>query len=747
MRAPQSHIRQALRRTPTIAAAGLLSLAALPPCTALAQDSVGSAAGLAGNDSPSVYQASADSRQVLRYVVDLAPRTGSWGGKYALGPVLKASKSTSSGYFDLLVASQSASNRFASGPFFSAGPFALWSTPGQGVNAPANAAPASTITGASRVGQQMGLAFLEFGAGPDSTFGTGDDENSIIGAVINFQFRRPDRLFVSRIAALQNKASAAALGTASFGLGSIDELGNTHVYADAQGMTSSARLTQRDLLRSRIGTRDQTKLGNVFQSGASPATGDSGALDVVRKDTTSMTVPAIIPPTVAGGLSRPVALATDLGGSFVYESAANSTTATAAYLPVGSGPRGSLAFIPQAFAPVNTSGLDVGAAATLARTDASTRTRAVQIIGITGAGAPDGAYTLTLPVIAASIIDPADGFSPGAAFSPVSNHEFTNYASQASFRGGSSQVAMTVLPGGDLLVSALVAATGGGSAVPQSQDNYLAVARIPAAGGNASWVVAAHTGNAAGAAGGLSKAILGRTGSGPLVTIGRLARYTEVQGSAGTGPSISSPAMDRAGNLYFMAAVSLDGTNGPTLTTALLRANRDPATGAYALELLATLGDVLPGLNSGRNYQIQFMGVADADSVDSGTIFSGNIVQDAVAGASPASAAYGSPASLGALVFRAKIVYDIDNDSIYADPSGAGSGSNSPDQAYNVVMLLMPRFSKGDFNRDQMTSVQDIFDFLARWFTQGQYSDYNGDGATTVQDIFDFLADWFGSGS
>ena len=75
-----------------------------------------------------------------------------------------------------------------------------------------------------------------------------------------------------------------------------------------------------------------------------------------------------------------------------------------------------------------------------------------------------------------------------------------------------------------------------------------------------------------------------------------------------------------------------------------------------------------------------------------------------------------------------------------------GSGSTSPDQAYNVQMVLMPQIPVGYFNRDQVITVQDIFDFLAAWFGGGPGSDWNGDGATTVQDIFDFIAHWFAGG-
>jgi hypothetical protein len=47
----------------------------------------------------------------------------------------------------------------------------------------------------------------------------------------------------------------------------------------------------------------------------------------------------------------------------------------------------------------------------------------------------------------------------------------------------------------------------------------------------------------------------------------------------------------------------------------------------------------------------------------------------------------------------------------------------------------------GDWNHSNLTSVQDIFDFLASYFA-GE-GDFNHSGATSVQDIFDFLAAYF----
>ncbi len=48
-----------------------------------------------------------------------------------------------------------------------------------------------------------------------------------------------------------------------------------------------------------------------------------------------------------------------------------------------------------------------------------------------------------------------------------------------------------------------------------------------------------------------------------------------------------------------------------------------------------------------------------------------------------------------------------------------------------------------DFNRSGTVSVQDIFDFLAAYFTNDPCADFNRSGAVSVQDIFDYLSAYF----
>jgi subtilisin-like proprotein convertase family protein len=54
-----------------------------------------------------------------------------------------------------------------------------------------------------------------------------------------------------------------------------------------------------------------------------------------------------------------------------------------------------------------------------------------------------------------------------------------------------------------------------------------------------------------------------------------------------------------------------------------------------------------------------------------------------------------------------------------------------------------PCACRGDFNGSGAVTVQDIFDFLAAYFTNSPSADINGVGGVTVQDIFDYLALYF----
>lgn len=59
------------------------------------------------------------------------------------------------------------------------------------------------------------------------------------------------------------------------------------------------------------------------------------------------------------------------------------------------------------------------------------------------------------------------------------------------------------------------------------------------------------------------------------------------------------------------------------------------------------------------------------------------------------------------------------------------------------IVWLRPAPCPADFNGVGGLTVQDIFDFLAAYFSGAASADFNGVGGVTVQDIFDFLAAYF----
>lgn len=53
------------------------------------------------------------------------------------------------------------------------------------------------------------------------------------------------------------------------------------------------------------------------------------------------------------------------------------------------------------------------------------------------------------------------------------------------------------------------------------------------------------------------------------------------------------------------------------------------------------------------------------------------------------------------------------------------------------------QFCPGDANRDGLSTVQDLFEYLTLWFASDPRSNINSDPQITVQDLFDFLTAWF----
>jgi hypothetical protein len=184
-------------------------------------------------------------------------------------------------------------------------------------------------------------------------------------------------------------------------------------------------------------------------------------------------------------------------------------------------------------------------------------------------------------------------------------------------------------------------------------------------------------------------------------TIGWLTNLGAVTNNDPLGPSISAPGMDSAGNIWFFGACRFPGVDpqdpqDDTYSTGLLRAVYEPVNFKYELEVIFLVGQVFPGLNSTRDYQIRFSAIADSNSVDSATLWSGNVMQTPFNQTSGVSADPQSAASLGGLVFAAEIVYDAGTpgdpgagpDGSFDKVTGTGGTANSFDQEYNVLFYV-----------------------------------------------------------
>ena len=232
--------------------------------------------------------------------------------------------------------------------------------------------------------------------------------------------------------------------------------------------------------------------------------------------------------------------------------------------------------------------------------------------------------------------------------------------------------------------------------------------------------------------------------------IGRLASAFEVSGSL-IGPSISSPAFDSAGNIYFMAAfkqtkMAANGTIFDDFDIGLVRGIYDDLNFCYTLEVVLEPGDTFTGKNSNVKYQVQFLDLLDSNSVSSGSMFSGAVNQASWNnGARKLGIRNREAQKLVGLVVGAKIVYDVNGDGLYEDPTSSGGNTASVDEAYSALLYIgnaNPERCPTDFDGDGFQTGDD-FDAFVLAFEAGELSsDYDGDGFPTGDDFDAYVLDF-----
>lgn len=701
-----------------MAAAGLVAAAGMA-APALAQDSISLNQGLPG-DALDAYEA---DNQVVRYVVDLTPFTTSAGTEFGIAPLIKASLGDPA-FFNHLMSAQAISRTMLQNVDFPGAEYAVWDVPGAGVNPTQNSKP-SFIT-PNGMSNQFAVAFNEFG---------GEAQN-VVGALVNVDPMDTSRLFVSRVMAAVN-GTAFGEETASFGGVSVDSNGNTHFRGDEFGLSpanlpaGAVALTGDNVFRVKMADRAPMVLNLVEGTGGNDATDQ-----IVANSTQTFTVPSIVAEEFAG---RPIYVGPNFDAQYVAETAPNSTFATTDHLnglPGGGNAnhRGSMAVSDDTFFADSVATVSV-----LTKPNGS-ETSSISVWGVDNNGGIVGSpFHLIYPGAGAS--DNIDAFS---YVIPVGGDTgFDHYHSQAPFRGGVSQIALGSDAQGRGLAGAVAYMVGGNN----DPSNAIPVARFDVNSGAIEWGVAAWT----------DATILGQWPEGKPIrdasgnAIGELTPLFQVTGGSPFGPSISSPGIDSAGNLWFVASIQLyEGEDDDMLpfngleptppngddiyTSGLIRAVYDEANFGWNLELVFRLGDTFMGENSATDWTITFLGIADADSISSGSFFSHNVMSMPANGEDISDEPTSDPRHSGGVIVNASIVYE---------PSVEGV---VPEERYNAALFVGPITGAsclGDLDNNGLVDGADLANLLANWGPNvGSAADLNGDGTVDGADLANLLANF-----
>ncbi len=729
----------------TVLGCATISLASLLACcgSALAQDSVSRNAN-GGNGLPGDgLSPFGTSTQRASYVVDLAPLTTSWGTRFGIAPILKSGRVATT-RFSAVTGPSTISQAIATGAAYPAPGYTLWTQAGGGVNASDNNTSLNSVVTPSGAASIFGAAFIDFDETPAGTLVV--LANMLHGAQVAYDPAAPARLFVTRTVGAVSQQNATLSDRSQFGLGAIDAEGNLVFRADGYNAAAGSPVLVGDnYFRVRLGARTTNLVNIIDNAGASNA----GSTDwVLQRASVTHAVPTMIPRPLA---SRSIVVGPDFAGQTKIETSVNTLTNTTANRPNTADQRGPLTFSAATMAPAT-----VGTLGVLARTSFGSGqvVTAISLAGVNGSGGVVTARTITLP---SSVTDTCDGTDW-----PVNGGGFRGYDSQQTFRGSVGPVALTRDAQGRMLAAGVL--YNGAFADSANPFNALVVGRFDPANPSSAvaWTVGAWVNSGAGT----GKSIRGDygqdgapntndAGEGDEVIdaldapIGRLASLSETTLGI-SGPSISSPAFDAAGNVYFMGSGLFRRANGSTIVEefglALFRGVYDPANFCYSLDVVARVGSVYPGQNSGRNYQIQSLSLADGDSIAASAPAAGSTLQQAwnnadVSGLSPVL-----PQNLGGLVVAARIVYDVDSNGLFQDPTLPGGNNASTDEAYNALLYIgnttpLPgaQTCDPDVNQDGNADQGDV-DYIINVIAGGENAtnidpDFNLDGNADQGDI------------
>jgi hypothetical protein len=674
--------------------AGIIALAGLA-FAATAQDSVSTFGAPTPGDAIDPFSFSVQTG----YTVEMTPLMSSGGTMFGIAPVMKASRANLT-FSNNLISSQAISQDTISGDNLSSESFFDWSPSdalGSGINTAGGAnVAAGTVTGPAS-SSQIAMGFAEFGT---SDFGV--DINVLSTARINYN-TTGNTLFVRRTTAAINSLTAMDGDFSNIGFGTIDADGNALLRSDAFGVGGGSLPNVIDDNIVRVQTSLVGSLNTLSGNGAADA---GSSTFIIEANDETHSVPSIIPASVVGDTDGSYFTAR-FDGNLSYGDV-GSISFDASHRPGSSDHRGTVAWQPA----VHFTGT-VGTGSVYGRSFAGGgATDSMVTWGTLADGTPTGSCTLTLP-------SAIDGIAPGL---------FTNYRSQISFNGGSGLIAT----GTDNLGNNLTAATsyiGADENFTDDPQSAIVVARTATDSCDADWSVAAFVTAAGGSP------IFGPGGA----QIGQLTPLFNLTGGAPLGPSMSPPAFDAYGNIYFSALGEF--TDSPDILDAgLFRAVYNPSDFSYRVEVIFRQGDIFSGGDSGLDYQIGFIGIADNNSLSSGAFFSSNVNQNGWGGNGATDNA-ADAANLGGLLFSAEITYDVDGDGDF-DTAEAGSA----DEEYNTVLFIgnlgVEDECVADFNGDGSVNILDVLGFINTWNVQGPGSDFNGDGSINILDVLGFINTW-----
>jgi len=691
---------------------------------ALAQDSVSSNLGGLIGDALDPWGVNSAA-----YVVDLAELVTSHGNKFGVAPLLKTTQPDLA-FFNNLGSSAGISPDHLMNVPFSSTTYAVWDTAGAGIHATNNTAP-SMVTPSGN-SSQFAVAYTEFG-----TSVSANQYTSISGAIVNYDPNDANRLYVDRRTVAITAPSDQTLSSSALGGVSVDANGNVYYRGDNNNVDAGAPnpLTGNNIFRTRMADRSDSV---NFIDNAGPL----DATDViVANSADTHVVPNNVPQSVAGG--NGLYAGVNFNSEFISGASSGTTTTTAGHLNLDDGRTGS-ARGSNGGAPVDA--LGIGAAHTFGiyAKNMDSDTRVMNLFGVDSDGLVIGNKGWEIP---ASVTDNQDSFVKAyGSFASFENYRFVN-----AFSGGTGNVAV----GSDKDGMGMFAATVAENGFEGDPFNQIVVGRYDAVNDTTEFTFAAYI-DVFGI-GSIDNNLGKKIFDGEGTEIGQLVDLSMVTNGGTSGPSISAPTIDSAGNVWFISSVELyryDAKGVPVQSDfdgALIRAVLDPDTFSYTLELVLENGSRMTGPNSGLEYSIGFLGTAftsnGADHASPSSVWSNSASSASWNNVDISATEPGDTITNGGVFVTTSIIYDINDDGRFNNPT---SGNFDPefdaDEAYSVELYVGYYQDEApcpaDLFPDGVLDFFDVSNFLDL-FAQGD--DYNGDGLTDFFDVSAFLDD-FGAG-